>query len=362
MLRFLSIAICLTLLLMTRPSASAESNAKSWLLEHTRVQALWYMHYLWGENATGPYNRFSITRGYTTFRFTPTAWFEARSTIDLYEDDDGWALRLKYLYGRLRWPLETAIISDPGLEFGLVHTPWFDFEGKVNHYRIVDNFFLDRHGLLQSADLGLQVSGLIGRKLTKEGDYGMRPHHAGTWGSFALGVYNGSGYKRNEANQNKVFMGRLTLRPFGPWMPGLQASYLFVGGKGNVESEPNWLVHDLLLSFEHPFFLVAVQGAKGRGDIAGERIDSQGQALPFLGASAFVELKLPCIHTSLFGQFDWFRWDTETGHERSDRFVVGAAYYFYRACAVVIDFDRERFLEPVSPAAWSTKLSMQVAL
>ena len=35
--------------------------------------------------------------------------------------------RLKFLYGKLTLPVETAVISEPAIALGMVHTPRLDF-------------------------------------------------------------------------------------------------------------------------------------------------------------------------------------------------------------------------------------------
>jgi hypothetical protein len=79
-------------------------------------------------------------------------------------------------------------------------------------------------------------------------------------------VYNGGGYHAKETNNDKVFQSRVSLRPLGPWVPGLQVSHLLIYGKGNTAQTPAWLVNNVMASFEHRYFTLTGQVALGEGN------------------------------------------------------------------------------------------------
>jgi hypothetical protein len=349
------------LLAAAGPAPAAEQPA-GWPSEHIDLEALWFLHYGWGERDRQPFNQFRVSRGYTTIKFEPVDWFQTRSTVDLYEDDDGWELRFKYLYGRFQWPLETALISRPRLEFGLVHIPWLGFVEGINRYRAQGTMFLERNGLFNSADLGLTLDCLLGAPLAEAEAERIGAHYPGRWGSLSTGVYNGGGYHGGELNQDKVWMARASLRPLGPWLPGLQLSYLVVYGSANTEAEPDWRVHGGMASFQHRLFVLTAQAATGRGTQKGDRVGAGGDGQPFVGASGFAELRLPWIDSALFGRYDWFRWKTPAGRQATSRWIAGAAYYFYGASAVMLDVDWLQHLDAPRPDDWQVKLTLQVAL
>ena len=93
----------------------------------------WYLSYAGGQKDGEAFNRTHIGRGYVTFKLKPVKWFESRVTTDTHQDDTGdWALRLKYLYGKFKVPIETSVVTEPYIELGLVHGPWFDYEEHIN--------------------------------------------------------------------------------------------------------------------------------------------------------------------------------------------------------------------------------------
>lgn len=366
----LSAAIWISAALVTAPHAQepeaaepgAEAPGVHWLLTRTQLEALWYLHYRAGEEGGSDYNGFSVGRGYSTFKFRPVEWLAARSTVDAYQGDDGWEVRLKYLFGQLLWPLETSVISRPRVEFGVVHIPWLGYEESINRYRLQGTMFLERNGIFNSADLGVTAVALLGEPLPDSWCEEIDCHYPGSWGSLSAGVYNGAGYHDPELNEDKVVMARLSVRPAGPWLPNLSLSYFVLFGAGAAEAEPDWQVHSGFASFEHEYFVVTGQAATGEGTQAGDRVDPDGSAQPFVGASGFAEIKVPSLDTALFGRFDWFRWETAAGDDIRARTLAGLAYFFYRDCAVVLDYDRLMFWERGGPDDWAAKLTMQVWL
>lgn len=352
----------------SRPAAGVEPAEPSpgatplpWLVEHVELGALWYLHFTVDNDGEATEARFSVSRGYSTIKLIPTEWFRARSTVDLHEDDDGWELRLKYLYGRFTIPIETPVITEPRVEFGLVHTPWLDYEEHVNRYRLQGTMFMERNHLFNSADLGITGFFLIGPRLPREYRNDVSPAYPGRYGSFAAGLYNGGGYHGPELNDNKVFMLRATVRPLGPLLPHLSLSYFLIHGRGNSEDAPLWQLHAGFLSFEHRYFVVTGQVATGRGDQNGERIDADGDALRHLGASAFLEVRLPWIHSALFGRYDWYRW-WDGVPDDDGRVIVGVAFYFWRRCAIAVDLDLLHDLERAQDPTWSVKTTLQLKL
>jgi hypothetical protein len=336
-----------------------KSYAHLW--DKIEPSTLWYLSYGFGEEDGSPYNKASIGRGYMTLKYKPVKWFGSRITFDAHQDDSGdMKVRLKYLYCYFFLPKETDVISDPSIEFGLVHTPWFAFEEYVNKYRMQGTMFIERNHLLNSADMGVTIGALIGGKLSKEVTDKIGPKYPGKFGSFAVGLYNGGGYHAKETNQNKVFMSRISVRPLGPLLPNLQLSHLLINGKGNTEEEPEWLANNLMLSFEHRYFTLTGQYATGMGNQKGEELDSLGQALSFKGFSVFAEFKWPEWKSSLMGRFDRFEWDPDgLDQERSSRLIVAYGYRFYKTCMLVLDYDRIYHHE-IGHADWTTKLTLRI--
>ena len=348
----------------TKP-APDKKKAKESLLEtlwaKTILGTTWYLGYSHGEKEDKHFNSFHVDRGYLTVKFKYLKWFQPRITLDTHQDDEGdWEVRLKYIYAKFILPVETVLITTPSLELGVVHTPWFDYEEHINPYRMEGTMMIERNGVMNSADAGATLGGLLGRKLPDWYLEQVDDEYPGQWGSFALGIYNGGGYHAAEANNDKVFEARISLRPLGLILPNLQVSYLAVVGKGNTDKTPDWRVHDVMLSFEHRYLTATGQLALGKGNQKGKEIDASGEALDFIGASGFLELKAPRLRSSLIGRYDYFDWDTDGGASATGRVIAGYAFHFLRKNFVLVSVDHVSYLDEDRPADWQVKATLQV--
>ncbi len=328
----------------------------------TYLSTKWYLGYAVGEAKEKSFNKFFVGRGYVTLKFKPFSWFEPRITLDAHQDAEGdFEVRLKYLHAKFKVPIETVVITEPYLEFGIAHTPWFDFEEHINNYRMEGTMFLERNKLMNSADLGGTIGALLGRKLPEKYQKEVSKKYPGTWGSFALGVYNGGGYHAAEENENKVFQSRLTLRPVGPWLPNLQLSHFFVYGKGNTEDAPAWMINNFMASFEHKYFILTAQVGLGEGNQKGNMVDPMtGEAMDFFGYAFFGEAKLPWIRSSIIVRVDRFDWNTEGPPSGTLRTIAGYVFHIAKKNFVLLSVDHVNYMDEGHPEDWQAKLTLQV--
>jgi hypothetical protein len=327
------------------------------------VSTLWHLRYAFGEQNNVPYGKSSVGRGYLTLKFKPVKWFEPRITLDTHQEDSGdWEMRLKYLHAKFKLPNLAKVVTSPYIEFGIAHTPWFDFEEHINRYRMEGQMFIERNGLLNSADLGITVGGLWGDKLPKE--LQVHSKYPGEYGSFALGIYNGGGYHAKETNPNKVFQSRLTIRPLGSLFPGLQLSHLFIYGKGNLPEEPDYRVNNFMLSYEHKYVVLTAQYTQGKGNQKGNMRDSAGESIDFHGFSFFTEIKILEYKSSFIGRFDRFDWNTSGGptdaYPIKQRIIAGYAFHLLPLNTLLLSYDRVSYTDSTWPNDWSIKLTLQV--
>lgn len=142
------------------------------------------------------YNAFDVTRGYFNIearlsdrvrvRFTP----DVRPTTDVNLDRN-LALRLEYA------ALDVQVSDGVAVMFGLHEMPWLTFEESLNRYRVLGPLFAERLGLIPGpSDLGASIKATGART------------------EVHVGVYNGEGYGRAEADRYKSLDGRATFRPF----------------------------------------------------------------------------------------------------------------------------------------------------
>jgi hypothetical protein len=110
--------------------------------------------------------------------------------------------RLKYGYGQVNFD---DALKGWWLRIGMQQTPIVDYLEGVYRYRFQGTVFPDREGFLTSSDLGISTRVMV----------------PGNFLEFHTGVYNGEGYTAAEANDQKAFMIRGTLRP-APSVPVLK--------------------------------------------------------------------------------------------------------------------------------------------
>lgn len=109
--------------------------------------------------------------------------------------DGSLAYRLKYAYGQLN--LDDWTTQGSWIRLGQQGTPYTDLIEPIYRYRFQGNVFVEREGFVSTSDVALGVHYSLPR------DYG----------DIQGGIYNGEGYQKPEANDQKALQLRLTLRP-----------------------------------------------------------------------------------------------------------------------------------------------------
>ena len=308
-------------------------------LKGLSIGGVWYLSFQHQENSGD--SVFKVKRSYINIKKKFTKWFSGRITPDAHQDSVGdLKVRLKYAYGKFHFP-DLFFLTSPALEVGQVHGPWLDFEEHINYYRLQDTMFIEKNSTFNSADFGLTFFALLGGEMDKEYQQRVSKKYPGRYGSFAVGVYNGGGYHAKEMNKNKVVEGRLTIRPLPDFFPGLQLSYFGVFGKGNDKAEPDWTVHMGFLSYEHQYLALTGTYYTGKGNQKGTAVDkSTGEAQDRSGYSVFGEVKIPQIHCSLIGRYDYFDYDSQIENDEVSRVIGGIAYHLTDHHKILLDYDR----------------------
>ncbi|NDY42387.1 hypothetical protein G3N55_05965 [Dissulfurirhabdus thermomarina] len=323
-------------------------------LQGLKVGVLAYLDYAAGEaaapaDASTSFNRFTLTRGYLTVQKTLAPWLGARITTDIHRDaDEDWKVRLKYLYAEIR-PGDLGPLTGLKLEIGQGHIPWLDFEEHVNPYRCQGTMAVERAGIFNSADIGVSLRGGFLGRLAGAARRTGNPHYDGRYGSWHVGVYNGSGYHASEKNGNKVLEGRFTLRPLPDLVPGFQLSYLGIRGEGNTAfvptgGYPDYAVHLGMASFEHPWVIATAQVFTTEGNAQGTYVDALGRALDTGGYSFFcrVAMPVPGRRLALLGRFDHFDADTDGRVARDagyDMWIAGLSYDFHKGNMLLLAWE-----------------------
>jgi len=325
-------------------------------LKGLEVSGLGYLHYDSGKRPLAndretSFSRFTLGRGYLTVKRQINPWLGARITSDLTRKTDGdWGFRLKYLYAELR-PHDFGIFTDMKMEIGQGHNPWLDFEEHVNPYRCQGTMAIERAGVFNSADLGIGLRGNIGGKLPDAREKTGNPYYDGLYGSWHVGVFNGSGYHADEANNNKAVEGRLTIRPLPNTIPGLQISCLGMFGEGNKDysgKKPDYMVTMGYISYENPMYIFTAQYFRTTGNAAGSWVvlnadGSLKDELETKGYSLFGRVRMPFMpRLALLARYDHFDQDKNDAISRDtsyNLYLGGLSYDIYKGNMVMIVFQ-----------------------
>jgi hypothetical protein len=342
-----------------RPTPPTPAAAGA-VLPSVKVSGLAYISYQDGQTAGADYSKVTLKRGYLDTQAKILPYLSARGTLDITQDSTGdWKPRFKYLYGK--FDLGTAsFLTKTYAEFGLAHMPWLDFEEHINYYRLQDPMFMETNGLFNSADVGLLFGGDFGGEMPADYTKNVSGAYPGRYGSFQIGVYNGTGYHASEANQNKVLEGRITIRPVPDVIPGLQLSYFGVNGKGNTAAEPDWTLNVGMVSYESEYVVLTGQYFSGKGEQDGKSVDANGKSLPKSGYSGFIEGKLS-KNWSLIARYDQFDPNTDANNDKSKRTIGGVAYKFNKSNLVLLDYQQVKYDQPGKPTDKRTQLTLQVS-
>ena len=323
-----------------------------------KVGVLGYISYQDGTSGGKDYSKFVLKRGYLNVESKVLPYLSVRWTTDITQDSSGDVKpRMKYLYGRFTGH-QMGFITDPMLEFGLVHMPWLDYEEAINGYRMQDTMFTERNGLFNSADFGITIGGLFGGKMPAEYQKTVSSAYPGRYGSFMIGVYNGTGYHAAEHNTNKVLEGRISIRPLPDVVPGLQFSYFGIHGKGNTAAAPDWNLNLGWVSYESQYFVLTGQYLKGTGNQAGTAVDSMGKSLDRDGYSVFADGKIT-PQWSVIARYDHFDPNTKLDNQAQKRTIGGVAYHLGKGNILLLDYEQLKF-DNGSPTDKRGQLTLQV--
>lgn len=309
-----------------------------------KISGQWFLGYQYSDDTDPETNQFTLKRGYITFQTKLNHYLSVRFTQDITLDEEGEdagniEVRLKYCFLKLKLD-DIAFITKPTFEFGLVHRPWLDFEQKINLYRVQGKMFLERYKIINSADFGITFMCNLGGEMPASYKKNVNKSYAGYYGSIMLGIYNGPGYHTFEINQNKTFEGRISVRPFPEFIPGLQFTYSNVIGKANNEASSNFFVNDFYISSESKYHKSAVQYYWGTGDYHDTYVDSLNIPGHNIGYSFFGEAKFLNNKLCLFERYDRF-FSSSDNYDNIEKqsYVLGISSYFYKQNKILFDID-----------------------
>jgi hypothetical protein len=212
-------------------------------------------------------NAFNVGRAYVNvtgnlshiiaFRITPDIQRESGSGSSL---NGSLTFRLKYAYAQFN--LDDWMNRGTWVRLGMQQTPWVDFMENVWRYRFQGTIFEDREGFLSSSDVGVSF----------------RYNLPGNYGDIHTGFYNGETYSRPEANDQKAFMIRGSVRPLRqhPVLRGLRLTGFYDKDAYVKNAERERAI--AAVTFEHPHLNAAFDylSATDQSRATAAEVDARG--------------------------------------------------------------------------------------
>jgi hypothetical protein len=254
-------------------------------------------------------NSFNVGRAYINvtgqlshrlaFRITPDIQRESGTGSSL---NGSLTFRLKYAYAQFN--LDDWMNRGSWVRLGMQQTPWVDFMESVYRYRFQGTIFEDREGFLSSSDVGASF----------------RYTFPGNLGDVHTGFYNGETYSRPEANDQKAFMIRGTVRPFRdhPVLRGLRLTGFYDHDAYVRDAERQRAIG--AVTFEHKYVHAAFDylAATDQPRAAAAAVDARG----------FSVWATPRTTVGWEGLFRYDRLEPNTDEPaRKSRVLGGVAYW-----------------------------------
>lgn len=296
-------------------------------------------------------DKFKIRRAYLDLRKSILSYMDFRLTYDTYEDDDGNEQRIKYLYALFHIP-DYGILDNTRVKTGIIHNPWLEYQSDFYKYRMQGHLFLEKVGIFDSADFGITLYGDV--KESKTGPKML---------DYAVGVYNGTGYKGFPVNPDRALQGRIGVMPLWRNLPEWKIGAYYLHGRSNLENievKPKWETKSLYSVYEHRYFTVSGEYVFGTGNQFGSLLNEEKEAIDFDGYSVFLEIK-PTERISLIGRFDNFQTVEDIPDVCHQRFIAGIAYFINNNNIILLDYEHQ--LDEIESNEFPHKLkaTMQIA-
>lgn len=212
-------------------------------------------------NVTGTLNK------HIAFRITPDVARESGAGSSLSGSQQ---FRLKYAYAQLN--LDQWLTKGSFVRFGMQQTPYLDYVDAIYRYRFQGTTFVEREGYLSSSDTGIALRYVLPSE----------------YGDVHGGIYNGEGYNKAEANDQKALQLRATVRPLpkSKLGKGFRATLFYDGDRYVANALRERLIGQL--AYEHPRFNAGVDvlSTKDRASASKPELEGRGWsafATPRLG-------------------------------------------------------------------------------
>lgn len=284
-------------------------------------------------NVTGKLNHWIL------YRVTPEVVRETGSGSSL---NGSQTFRLKFAFAQFN--LDDWAPKGTWLRFGVQQTPLIDYEETIYRYRFQGPTFTDREGYIGASDAGISAH------------YAFPSDHGDVHG----GVYNGDGYNKADANDQKSVQLRASYRPLpaSPMLKGLRITG-FINSDHVVQGAKRERVVEQV-TYEHPRINVGFDHINTTDASSSRAREIEGD-----GWSLWATPKLTNTWELLL-RHDDLKPDDATSQRRV-RNIAGVAYWVPNlqkvTAAFLADYDslEQKNYAPARPkdTRWGLKLLLQ---
>jgi hypothetical protein len=250
--------------------------------------------------------------------------------------------RLKYAFVQINLDDWFKYSTGNWARVGQQQTPYIDFIEGIYRYRFQGTTFVEREGFQSSADSGVSL----------------HTNLPNNFGDIHVGYYNGDTYSKPEANDQKGFEIRGTIRPFAKAMPVLRGirETAFYEKDNYVKDGPrNRFINSV--TFEHKYVNMGFDyfKAEDQTTIKNPEVDANGTSFWITPKTTMgIEGLFRYDHTKLNESIDQHR----------KRTIVGLAYWFPHqgtvSTAAMLDFEQVKVNGATPPAIPATQQRIAV--
>jgi len=251
---------------------------------------------------------------------TTSSGLPTGATVSAATNVDGSALyRLKYAFGQVNFDKVTT--HGTWVRIGQQQTPFVDFMEGIYRYRFQGTIFEEREGFLSSSDVGFSGRWVFPNE----------------YGDVHVGYYNGDTYSKAEANDQKAFQIRGSLRPLPKVdvAKGIRLTAFYDHDAPVKDAARNRFI--AALTFEHKYLNLGFDwlSTKDRSSVSKPEVKAEGWAV-------WATPRTTSGFEALL-RYDHFK-PVKSVDAVKTRFLGGLAYWLKLksplAAAVLVDYEK----------------------
>ena len=274
----------------------------------------------------GHQNQFSIQRAYVNVLGRFAGGVGTRLTADIAPTGVGnQQFRLKYAF--VTWTPTSSSIT---YKFGLLQTPYVDWEETLWDYRMQGAIAVDRNGYMTAADFGIGADG----------------HWNNEQVNAQFAIINGEGYSGGTGDNRKDVTARVSVR-LSPTNDASRVGGLRLTGYAGIGKATG--------GADRNRFLGTLSYKTQQVTLAGEFVSTKDAAISGRILSAFGVYRFSGSKAAAIGRVDVVDPDTDTPDNKQTRVIAGLSYQIQPNIRVLGDVDLLSFEGGATPLEDATR-------